>query len=104
MLPIPVTQIWKGFTIIINPNFSSERNREWIGLVALELVRTHQRRPDDPDLIYRIGEAESHRDGRLLNESGDDDMNIDDEVVDDDNVMIDNGYDRSIAVDAMLST
>ena len=104
MLPIPVTQIWKGFTIIINPNFSSERNREWIGLVALELVRTHQRRPDDPDLIYRIGEAESHRDGRLLNESGDDDMNIDDEVVDDDNVMIDNGYDRSIAVDAMLGS
>ena len=31
-------------------------------------------------------------------------MNIDDEVVDDDNVMVNNSYDSSIAVDAMLSS
>ena len=103
MLPIPVTQIWKGFTIIINPNFSSERKREWIDLVALDFVRAHQRRPDDPDSIYRIDEAESNRDGRLLNEPGDDDMNVDDEVVDDDSVMINNSYGSSIAVDAVLT-
>ena len=89
---------------MINPNFSSERNREWIDLVALDFVSAHQGRPDDPDSIYRIDEAEPNRDGRLFNESDDDDMNVDDEVVDDDNVMINNSYDSSIAVDAMLSS
>ena len=54
LLPIPATQIWKGSTIMINPNFSSERNREWIDLVALGFVRAHRRHPDDPDSFYRI--------------------------------------------------
>ena len=88
---------------MINPNFSSERNRKWIDIVALGFVRAHQRRPDDPDSNYRIDEAESNRDGRLLNEPGDDDMNVDDEVIDDDSVMINNSYGSSIAVDAVLT-
>ena len=81
MLPTPVAEIWSGSTIMVNPDFSSKRNREWIDPVALNFLRTHQRRPDDPDVIYRIDEAESNRYERLLNESGDDAMNIDDEVV-----------------------
>ena len=103
LLPTPPAQTWQGSTIMINPNFSSERKREWIDLVALDFVRAHQRRPDDPDSIYRIDEAESNRDGRLLNEPGDDDMNVDDEVIDDDSVMINNSYGSSIAVDAVLT-
>ena len=67
-------------------------------------MRTHQRRPDDPNSIYRIDETGSNRDGRILDEPGDDNMDIDDEDVDDDNVMINKSYDSSVAVDAMLSS
>ena len=103
LLSIPAAEKWSGFTIMINPSFCPKRNREWIDLVALDILRIHQLRPDDPNVIYRIDEAESNRDGRLINESGDDAMNIDDEVVDDDNVMVDGRYDSSVAVDTMLT-
>ena len=69
----------------------------------MDFTRTHQRRPDDPDVIYRIDEAESHRDGRILDEPGEDTMDVDDENVEDDTVIINNSYDSSVAVDTMLS-
>ena len=98
-----VAGIWTGSTVAVNPKFCPKRNRQWIDLLALEFVRTHERQPDDPNLIYRIDEAESSRDGRLISEPGDAVMNDTDEVVEDDNVIIDNRYDSSVAVDAMLS-
>ena len=52
LLPTPVAEIWSGSTTMVNPDFSSKRNREWIDLVALDFLRTHQRHPDDPDVIY----------------------------------------------------
>ena len=48
--------------------------------------------------------TESHRDGRVLDESGEDTRDVDDENVEDDNVMINKCYDSSVAVDAMLSS
>ena len=108
LLPTPPGQIWQGSTVAVNPSFNFEflfeRYREWIDLVALDFVRTHQRRPDDPNSIYRIGGTESNRDGRVLDEPGGDNMDIDDEDADDDNVMSNKSYDSSVAVDAMLSS
>ena len=63
LLPTPVAEIWSGSTIMINPGFCPKRNREWIDLVALDFLRIHQRRPGDPNVIYRIDEAGSNRDG-----------------------------------------
>ena len=103
MLLTPPAQIWQCSTVTANPNFNSKWYREWIDLVALGFVRTHQRRPDDPNSIYRIDETESNRDGRLLDEPGDDNMNVDDAAVDDDNAMNNKSYDSSVAVDAVLS-
>ena len=52
LLLTPPAQIWQGSTVTVNPDFSPKRYREWIDFVALDFVRTHQRRPDDPDSIY----------------------------------------------------
>ena len=66
LFPDPPDQIWQGSTIAVNPSFNFERYKEWIDPVALDFLRTHQRRPDDPDLIYRTDETESNRNGRYL--------------------------------------
>jgi len=79
LLPNPPDKIWLGSTIAVNPSFNLERYKEWVDLVALGFLRTRQRRPDDPDVIYRIDETESYRDGRVLDESGEDTMDVDDE-------------------------
>ena len=101
LLPTPPDQIWQGSTVTVNPSFNSELYREWIDLVAPDFVRTYQRRPDDPNWICRIDETESNRDGRVLDEPGDDNMDIDDGDVEDDNAMVNKSYDSSVAVDAM---
>ena len=100
----PPDEIWLGSTIAVNPSFNLERYKEWIDFVAIDFLRTHQRRPDDPDVIYRIDGAESHRDGRILDESGEDTMDVEGENVEDDNVMVNKSYDSSVAVDTMLSS
>ena len=104
LLPTSAADIWKGFTTMVNPNFCPKRSRQWIDLLALDFLRTHQRRPDDPSVIYRIDETEANRDGRFIFESSDVSMNVDAGAVDDDNVMIDDRYDSSVAVHAMLSS
>ena len=55
-------------------------------------------------MIYRIDETEAYRDGKLIFEPGDDAMKVDAGAVDDDNVMVDDRYDSSVTVDAMLSS
>lgn len=104
LLPSPAADIWKRSTVLVNPKFCPNWNRQWIDLLALNFLRTHQRRPDDPSVVYRIGETEAYRDGKLIFETGDGAMNVDAGAVDDDNVIIDNRYDSSAAVDVMLSS
>lgn len=76
LLPTPAADIWKGSTVLVDPKFCPKRNRQWIDLLALNFLRTHQRRPDDPSVIYRIDEADAYRDGKLIYEPGDDAMNV----------------------------
>ena len=94
---IPDT-IWAGSTIETNPNFDLERYRGWIDLLALDFTRMNQRRPDNPRLLCPMD-----KDPDLLPDPRGVKMELDDEDASDDNVIVDNKYDSSVASDSVLS-
>ena len=56
-----VSDVWSNSTLIIDPKFDPKKYRQWIDLLALNFLKKHQRRPENPSIAYRLDESEADR-------------------------------------------
>ena len=50
--------VWTNSTLVINQKFCYKR---WVDLLALNFVKDHQRRPENPSEVCRLDESEGDR-------------------------------------------
>ena len=84
-------------TTVVNPKFCAKRYRQWIGLLALNFIRSNQQRPDDPSQVYRPDESGGDRFTEPKSEGEETDTSDDDT-----NVIVKGKYDGSVTLDVAL--
>ena len=91
----PTSNIWTNSKLAVNLQLCCERYRQWVDLLALNFVKNHQWRPEDPGVAYRLDETEGDRFPEPKVES--------DSSGDENDVIVMGRYDGSVTLDVAFS-